>query len=77
MTNWRIRVDFAIAYNRSNGGVAFVFVKNFGCETRLEVCEHSKFFTSAKLHTPEQIAKPEINYTEYYNNALSLWLLRL
>ena len=49
-------VDSAIAYNRSNGGVAFVFVKNFGCEARLMVCGAPKFFASAKSHTPEQIA---------------------
>ena len=42
--------------NRSNGGMAFVFVKIFGIETRLGVCEIPKIFTSAKLHTPEQIA---------------------
>ena len=41
--------------NRSNGGVAFVFVKNFGRETRLGVCERPKFSKSAELHTPEQI----------------------
>ena len=52
-------MDSAIAYNRSNGGVAFVFVKNFGCEARLMVCECPKFFASAKLHTPGQIAKTQ------------------
>ena len=41
--------------NRSNGGMAFVFVKFFGRETRLGVCERPKNFTSAKSHTPEQI----------------------
>ena len=41
--------------NRSNGGVAFVFVRIFGIETRLGVCEIPKILTSAKLHTPEQI----------------------
>ncbi len=30
------RVDFAIAYNRSNGGVAFVFVENFVIKLDLE-----------------------------------------
>ena len=45
--------------NRSNGGVAFVFVRIFGIETRLGVCEIPKFSKSAKLHTPEQIVSTQ------------------
>ena len=44
--------------------MAFVFVRIFGIETRLGVCEISKILTSAKLHTPEQIEQTQCtNYT--------------
>ena len=49
-------------HNRSNGGVAFVFVRIFGRKTRLKSAQCPKILTSAKSHTPEQIAK---NITKY------------
>ena len=46
--------------NRSNGGVAFVFVRIFGISQTLSLVSIPKILTSAKLHTPEQIEKTQI-----------------
>ena len=58
---YRFVIDCNANRNRSNGGVAFVFVRIFGIETRLMVCEIPKNPTSEKLHTPEQIEKNAMN----------------
>ena len=51
---------FARIYNRSNGGVAFVFVENFGLSTRLESVEVQNFLQVRNRIPKTQIVKQNL-----------------
>ena len=61
-------MDFAIVYHRSNGGVAFVFVRIFWIKTGLIVCEIPKVLINAKLHTSRIIKATRAIFLSFLAN---------